>query len=774
MKKKIINGLLFAVALVAATSSFVSCKDYNGDNYAELQEKYATLQDAFRAQVQAMQDYVLTSRYNAETGYSPELLVAKGTIAKRLEELEKDSAYQAGQISNLDGRLTEYITENNLAVAKAMALAKNANDLAKKDSTLLHKLVIAWGEDLEVAVGKAAEVLVTVAQDSAKWTEAYDSIAKNAKSWNDARDSLLKHQDEWNEAYDSIAKRSKEWNKAVELANKAYDFVKDSKYKNIAELEKAFADADAALAEDIAALQQAVENVLKLVQQQVTGITIQGTWNPVFGTFALPVDAQSNILVTYFGKFSDGVDFPIQGDNEQWLGNVVKVLDGELPALKGEPYSSAAKEVAINDVEGNAGKLYLTINPSDVNFEGKEFTLRTSDNQVSKVVLSDLKVCDEQLKWGWKRAQAAENSANGFYVAKATISADDAKSVALSFDFRSIASDVKAIVKNWRNPSRADVSNLAYDMLKAMQVNAPRLGVQAQWKDALGWKNYVSKYDLAAVSAKPFGFDLLYGADYSEKVYKIRNKITSKEAAYAQEILDMLQFSIDKSQMAGGNIEYDPATGKVEIVIAAGSAVDKTIEKGAWLNGVDIPGVGVTYIPKEALVIKNEKITVDITSLFDGINKAIKDALQPVQTKVQNAVTRVIEVQDKIFGKIAAVAANPNRFLQPALFGESKDGVVYLSTTPGVPTVVKAGSLKLYPTSLTGEVIAPAFKKYIAVLNGGDNSAEGLNEVVDGYKYNMTTPIEMTINAGDELEIVYEALDYFGNVTAKKFFVKGE
>ena len=47
MKKKIINGLLFAVALVAATSSFVSCKDYNGDNYAELQEKYLTLQAAF-------------------------------------------------------------------------------------------------------------------------------------------------------------------------------------------------------------------------------------------------------------------------------------------------------------------------------------------------------------------------------------------------------------------------------------------------------------------------------------------------------------------------------------------------------------------------------------------------------------------------------------------------------------------------------------------------------------------------------------------------------
>ena len=68
MKKKIINGLLFAVAMVAATSSFVSCKDYDADNYNELQAKYLSLQDAFNKQVAAMQDYVLTSRYNAETG----------------------------------------------------------------------------------------------------------------------------------------------------------------------------------------------------------------------------------------------------------------------------------------------------------------------------------------------------------------------------------------------------------------------------------------------------------------------------------------------------------------------------------------------------------------------------------------------------------------------------------------------------------------------------------------------------------------------------------
>lgn len=37
----------------------------------------------------AMQDYVLTSRYNAETGYDAAELVANGTIKKRIEILEE-------------------------------------------------------------------------------------------------------------------------------------------------------------------------------------------------------------------------------------------------------------------------------------------------------------------------------------------------------------------------------------------------------------------------------------------------------------------------------------------------------------------------------------------------------------------------------------------------------------------------------------------------------------------------------------------------------------
>ena len=113
----------------------MSCKDYNGDNYAELQEKYLTLQAAFDKQVSAMKDYVLTSRYDAETGYSAAELAAKGTIKKRLDDLENDYTILNGKFNNeLDptkvGSLAYQIAQNNIAIATAQGLASSAKALA--------------------------------------------------------------------------------------------------------------------------------------------------------------------------------------------------------------------------------------------------------------------------------------------------------------------------------------------------------------------------------------------------------------------------------------------------------------------------------------------------------------------------------------------------------------------------------------------------------------------------------------------------------------------
>lgn len=786
MKKKIINGLLFAVALVAATSSFVSCKDYEGDNYAELQEKYATLEEVFNAQVQAMKDYVLTSRYNNETGYSPELLVSKGTIAKRLEDLEKDTA-----------SLAQRIHDNNVAIQQAQALASYASDLAKTDSAMLHKLVAYWGEDLGAAVEKAAEVLVTVAQDSAKWNEAYDSIAKNAQSWNDARDSVLKHQKEWNDAYDSIAKRSEEWNRAVAVADSARNFIYDNykgEFKNLQELIDAYKAADEALQEQIDDLKADVEKILKALRTEITGITVQAAVNPIFGSFAYPVDVQSNVLAAYYGEFKKDVYFPA-GDGEDeayWVGEVPAILTDELAAIDA-PVEMYAKGIQMNEDAGNAGKLYVTVNPSNVDFDGKYFTLCTSDNLVSKVSLSALEPCKEQLKWGYQRAKE-----NGFYVANATIKKDYVADVALSFDMdkSGIVSDVKDIMNDWTKAGVTDIAKLAYVVANGMKADVPRLGVQAQWQDAVtgDWKNYVSKYDLAAFSVKPLGFELLYDVDFSEGIVKLKNQITAKEKALSQELINMIakaiSVKIDNKIVSGEGILVEGD--KVMLLLSASDILNGTkivISKDAFGDALELEEDIEATVEVDA---NSPQAKVDVTSLFNAINNALEGSLSGVNGAADQAVNKVlnkiISVENKIFDKVAGVAKNPNRYLQPALVAQSDAlGFFYPSRIYFAPTQVKKGTkLMFYPTTLTGETVVPAYKKYVAVCGAWDvkdmnktTSAKkfntgAMNAVFDGSEYDLQKPFEYTVNApaGTVLEIIYECLGYNGKIAGKKYYIE--
>lgn len=795
MKKKIINGLLFAVALVAATSSFVSCKDYEGDNYAELQEKYSTLEEAYQAQVQAMKDYVLTSRYDAETGYTPELAASKGTIAKRLEELEKDTA-----------SLAERIAKNSLAIAQAKALAQYASDLAQADSVRLDgmdalwaKLVAYWGDDLNSAVEKAAEVLVTVAQDSTKWNEAYDSIAKNAQSWNDVRDYVLAHQAEWNEAYDSIAKRSEEWNRAVEVADSAYNFIHDNykgEFKNLQELIDAYKAADEALQEQIDDLKADVEKILKALRTEITGITVQAAVNPIFGSFAYPVDVQSNVLAAYYGEVTgagdDGYNFPA-GDEytDIWASGTAAILRSELDEINPQNVYTVKDGVLMNEGAGNAGKLYVTVNPSNVDFDGKFFTLRTSDNQVSKVSLSALEPCTEQLKWGYQRA-----SANGFYVANAEIKKDQVKDVALSFNMKGseLAATVQDMMTDWSKTGAADVAKLALTVVNGMKADVPRLGVQAQWQDAVtgDWKNYVSKYDLAAFSVNPLGFDFLNGADYSEGIIKLKNQITAKEKAFSQEVINMIanavKVEIGLPESEGSIVVTDD--GQVKLVVPAVDLANSFVEGKTYFNVIIEAIDGKEY--SGYVTVNTEASELDITSLFNAIKNGIEGSLSgingTVDKEVKKVLNKIISVENKIFNKVASVAKNPNRFLQPALIAQSEAlGYFYPSRIYFAPTQVKQGTkLMFYPTTLTGETVAPAFKKYVAVCGAWDvkdmnktASAKkfntgAMNAVFDGSEYDLQKPFEYTVNApaGTVLEIIYECLDYTGKIAGKKYYIE--
>ena len=767
MKKKIINGLLFAVALVAATSSFVSCKDYEGDNYAELNEKYATLKDAYDKQVQAMQDYVLTTRYNAETGYSAAELAAKGTIKARLDDLEE---YQESLENDSFPKYAKLIHENNLAIAKAQGLAE-------RDSAYLRSLLAGWdnGGTLGDMVAEAAGLLTALKSDTAKY----------------------------NFAYDTLSTYYKQWNEAVKVADSAWNFVNKGKVnvlgkdiENLQEMATLYDSAIADLHERIDSLCDEMDAIKETIKKEVTGIEIQGTINPIYGTFAYPVGLKSYVLATYYGEIDAPVFFPAgdtDGDADFWVGGVAGVLTSELKDIKAPGFGGPAalklnKGIVMDETVGNAGTLYVTVNPSNVDFTGKEFSLRSSNNAVSKVVLSDLVATDDVLTWGARRA-----SANGFYKATATISKDVVKDVALSFNFDAIKTEAKGILDNFTSTSAreavVDVAKLGLAVMNAMPKNVPQLGVQAQWKDDLtGWKNYVSKYELAAVSAKPLGYDFLYNVSYADKVVKLQNALIAKEKAYSQEVINQvaqaLAFSLNLGTISTPNVVVD-ATG-VKIVIPANSLTvsgnvqvegnNVIIPAGHFSAGVPSADTQLTYS------VSNNKIEIDITPLFQAIETAINNQLGKVNTTVETNVTKVlnkvIDIENKIFGKVASFAGNPNRFILPAMLASNESlGYFYPSRNWFTPTLVKAGeTIKLYPTSLTAEVVAPAFKKYVAILTGptaGKNYNTGdLNTVLEGSKYNLQDPIEITLTEKGVYEFIYEALGYNGKISGKKYYIE--
>ena len=127
MKKKIIYGLLFAVAMVTASSSFVSCKDYEGDDYAALKEKNASLEAYLNSQIAVLRQAINDCGTNCST--------ARAALEDRLHQWVEAKNYLTQ--ADLNGYATEawvknqkYLTEADLNAYATQAWVKeqiNAN-----------------------------------------------------------------------------------------------------------------------------------------------------------------------------------------------------------------------------------------------------------------------------------------------------------------------------------------------------------------------------------------------------------------------------------------------------------------------------------------------------------------------------------------------------------------------------------------------------------------------------------------------------------------------
>ena len=612
MKKKFYSGMLMVAMLFATMGSFVSCKDYDEDAYAELQGKLdatnATLEELIEQQRKTLQDQIddleaaqklcaencstWQAAMDAWVLWAENNYVTKEEYQQHLNEYAQFLAQYKSDYENLGKRiddvntlLEEAKTALNGRIDDALVLINDLTNLinsVKSDLAELSNQVKANTEDLkqaktdienlkttvgdhtdlinkldervkanEDAIAKlntAVEALQATAkalednETIKKANEAYEKANKNAddiaalreeiaklKQCNCDVDALLAKIDEAKTAADA-AKKLAEDNLALakEYTDQRIQEVVNSVTTletRVGDLETAYKDADAKLQEQLDALTERVdaletkvnensekidelmgrdEKIEQAMSQFITGVLLQGTENPVFGSFSFPANIQTNVLMAYYGTVgSHGITFPANRpryyvrDNEALTEKDIEML-GITPVMLAQDGET---------IVGSAGKVYVTVNPSNVNFEGETLAIVNSIEEESGIKLSPLAYSDKKLTFGYSRS-----AENGLYEAEATLAPEDVQKVNMKFDFDK--SGIKETVKDVLNPlngvNATQVASTVLDVMSQFNQKLDANALKATWTDSLGvTRNTYSQYNLAATAVKPLSYAFL-------------------------------------------------------------------------------------------------------------------------------------------------------------------------------------------------------------------------------------------------------------------------
>lgn len=585
-------------------------------------------------------------------------------------------------------------------------------------------------------------------------------------------------------------------------------------------------------------LQKQIDELVKKVNalaKLITSIELQGTKNPAFGYYSLPVGITSNVLIAYYGKNEHDTYFPaiddydlVYAEEENWITEADYNRIGFNPTTWYDGDVMPGNTTIIGN-EGNAGKLYLTVNPSSVDFSTTTFKLVNSLGEESPVKLGGIKPSTDKLMYGQTRS--ITNSTNGFYEAPATVSESDLE--AAKFPIRQQLTDaLEDVAKRQLN---ANLSNLAQAIYNQLNGTLDAYAVQASWTDEDGATHTTtSKYGIAATAIKPLSYSTLYGMSFKLPTITPLSELKIDLKKY----IDLSMFSKEfKEEDLGLNIKFDFANiwydetdgciycdievteknkhyeeKKFKLVSADGTYTDPTTgvtknfagyssntELAAFLAAMITTGADAysaqlaqefeTNIKKlldklNSITAPGGKLDQTVNSLLDKVQGMMNDALK--------ATDPIIDKLNSVIGKLNMYLDNPNLRLQTHVMFEGTDGFFHpMSTAIGYPSKFAfdgGDGINLYINSYTGEFLVPAFKKFVAVTNvykdgkNADtdpalmkalqyaNSVEYFNEVIPGERYAVVFSPDKDVH-GATYEIVLSALDFHGKISQRKYYV---
>ena len=500
-----------------------------------------------------------------------------------------------------------------------------------------------------------------------------------------------------------------------------------------------------------------------LLKPELTGITVNATENPVTGYWnASFIGLNLKLASSFYGVAAEG--------NEDWGVKANQVLG------KG----------------GNAGYLYVTLNQTDVDPSLVKVELVNSQGEPAKgFKLGSIENTNKVLTFG---TRAASVHTQGFY--QVPVIASDPQNDGVEFDKGALAAAAKNVLNELRNPKEndLDLSKIA----SALYKNIPELtaySVKAKYylynpdtknlelKEIV--KQVTSDYDIAAVAVKPVSYNFLKDNATLDKLsdWAVENFRLPSLSSKLNKVIDAIKVDLPSS------------TSKVEVAtVLAATDVTVVAENGKvnfYKKGQTTPAA--SYEDATAVVEKVGEVAVDtthtqyiykITSKVDAVSNVladlqnsingqlqpIKDVLSKTGSKWENVIAKVNPLLQKVSSKIGSV----NKFLQPTILYVDKNGNPNTLSTIGgrlATRFVGTGATTLYATSWTAELLAPAYKKSISVLEKGATvtltNGKSAAEPFDG---SINKVIFNAENAGT-YTIVYKAIDYSGVEVEKTFKV---
>lgn len=556
----------------------------------------------------------LTAAQNAQTA---------AEAAKTLAQNAKDAADAANTLATAAKTLAE---ANETAIANLNTVVEGIKDR-----------IATMGDSLKVAYDNAASAEARSKADSIRIdeltkrvsdfeTETKAELEKLAEDVAAARqlaiDNLAiakeyakqeadKVREELGEAVDNLNTRIDDLTKAYKAVDRALQAQIDDLDERMGEVEDALDDINTRLAK--------IEDVLKHL---VTGVIVQGTYNPAFGSLRLPTGLNTNVLIAFYGEATSDVYFPTQR-----TGNYVRpeealtAKDMQMLGLSEDVLFDAGSTL-IGEEGANAGKVYLTVNPANVDFSGLNATLVNSQDKESVIKLGAAKKSDDVLKFGWTRA-----ANNGFYEIPAYVDADKIADVQkLDFQTDKLKWSFKELVNNGTNANFKAIASHMYDIVMNLGLDANAVKVYRK-SDVNGDSAVYSGYDIAATAVKPLSFESYKDLHvYTVPGYERAMSLIDNVAKEVKDKIHVAFQTVNGSELAKDiqALEINKVVIKdltPEQLAMFEVSIDTTIIIDGLKYHLDIDenyNVPINFHDNQSVTVPSQKVTVPSISITDG------------------------------------------------------------------------------------------------------------------------------------------------------------